>query len=210
MAYAGSPLYTTNVSLLPDYGIQSTPLISTAALQELSYQSVPVSFGGSTVISSEPVLYQGDTLMYATAALGPTAAAVAAQPMGNLPQPSPPANWTLSKCNTSVQQSAGACLYTYVYEFVPSIPGKSNTVPDTSNITSPNVPADWLVSEESCVVKRVGDAKMLYKYELSYYEKGGKPIKAKGDDSKDPPTAPEPADKGKGAKGKGKAGAAAK
>jgi hypothetical protein len=170
--YSGVPLYTT-AAFLPDAGILSMPLTSTAiSLQpSIPYQSAPVSYAPSPVISSEPVAYQGGPLVYSTSSLGYTSIA---QPMGNLPQPTPPAGWTLSKCNTSAQTASDKCLYTYIYEFSAPISGKSNTIPDKSNIVSPDVPAGWQVQDESCIVKRVGDSKLLYKYELSYKPSDGK------------------------------------
>ena len=93
-------------------------------------------------------------------------------PMGNLPQPNPPANWILTKADTTVKQTSNAVLYNYDYTFsAPKGDKDENSIPAPSKITAPVVPASWVIEVEKLAIENK-EKSLTYKYELSYVEKG--------------------------------------
>jgi hypothetical protein len=162
-AFSGAPLYST--SLLPVSGaLQSYP---TATLQ--SYPLMSTGF-----VSAPEVSYSSG---YSEAIV----------PMGNLPQPSPPADWVLTKADSTVKQTSTAVLYNYEYSFTPPSDKTTPAIPAPSKITAPIVPASWTIDVEKLVIENK-EKSLTYKYELSYFEKGSTGIsdaaKKKADDDK--------------------------
>ena len=97
-------------------------------------------------------------------------------PMGNLPQPNPPAHWTLTKCDTTVKQATSTVAYKHEYTFAAPTPGKFlNQIPAPTRIPTPIVPTGWLIGEEKVTITRKGDTDISYVYDLSYHEKGAAP-----------------------------------
>jgi hypothetical protein len=95
--------------------------------------------------------------------------------LDNLPQPTPPAGWTISQATTTVKQDYGSIEFTYEYKYAPL--GKEyKTLP--AAVTPPaGVPPYWKVTKSTHSVEKE-EKHQIYKYVLKYSE----PPAAKADE----------------------------
>jgi hypothetical protein len=85
----------------------------------------------------------------------------------NLPQPSPPAGWTITHGSTTVKQDFGTVEITYEYKYCS--PGKEFKTLPLKISAPPTVPAHWTVIKSTFMVEKEDNSQM-YKYVLKYSE----------------------------------------
>jgi hypothetical protein len=111
--------------------------------------------------------------MYSTAAMPMAPVSMPPQgvptsiPMSNIPQPSPPSGWTLTKSESTIKEGENTVSLLYEFAFAAPEPGKKG-IPGSSSVPRPVIPFHWVIVQEKLSIERKEDKTVTYKYDLSY------------------------------------------